>query len=97
AGQMVFGSFTTTRTEVIQTNDAVLQFTGAFANSLAVPAQFAFGAALAARPKFGDCASDKQATGTAFQGLGSLDEQCFERVGQVHSVSSRICLPGPFY
>ena len=73
--QMVFRTLAATRGEVVQTDDTVFQFLHAFADRLAVPAKFSFGAALSARTQLADGTGHKQPTGTALEGLRGDDEQ----------------------
>src|SRR6266508_1891687 len=49
-----------------------------FAAGLAIPAEFAFGAALPTRSQLFDGAGYEEPAGTALQRLGSFDEQRFE-------------------
>src|SRR5262249_32696735 len=90
---MVFGALAATCGNVFQTNDAALKFTHTFANSFAVPAEFAFGTAVAARAELSHCPRHKETRSTTLQRFGSFGEECLERVGQFHRCSSESVYP----
>ena len=77
-GQVGFGSLAPASREGIETDEATVEFMGAFANGDAIPAQFAFGPALAPRAEFLDRPCHEETAGAAFERLGRIDKQCFE-------------------
>jgi hypothetical protein len=83
-GQMRFDRFAAACGQVVQADQAAFQFMRAFANRLTVPAKLAFGAPLPARAEFFDGSGHKQPPRATSERMSSLDEQRFERVGQIH-------------
>src|SRR6266849_5568764 len=90
---MLFGQFAPPGTKRIHTDDAALDFVGAFANRLAIPAQLSFGSAGSTRAQFFDDTCHKDTAGTAFELLGGVHEDTLQRVRQFHAFPpNRRCL-----
>jgi len=70
--------------------DAALKFACTLPNRNAAPPKFTFRPPLATWSEFFDHARHKDAAGTAFEGLGGVDEERFQRVGQFHAAVSHV-------
>ena len=77
-GQMDFDPLAATGGKSVLNRDAAFEFACALANCDAAPPQFTFRPPLTTRSEFFDRASHKDTAGTAFEGLGCVDEECFE-------------------
>ena len=84
-GQVDFGSLAPASRKGIETDEATVEFVHAFSNGDAVPAQFAFGLALAAGAELFDSAGHEKPSGAAFERRGRFDKERFKRIGQFHS------------
>src|SRR6266508_5033466 len=91
--QVSFCTFAPTPGKVVEADPPALEFVETFANGFTVPPSFAFGTALAARPKLFHDLGHKPAARMPLQRLSSFNEQQFERVGHIHSASSRLVKP----
>ena len=93
-GQVDFGSLAPASRKGIETDEATVEFVHAFSNGDAVPAQFAFGLALAAGAELFDSAGHEEPSGAAFERRGRFDKERFKRIGQFHSDTSGLGLLG---
>jgi hypothetical protein len=93
-GEMRFRTFPPPPCTGINTEHAAGEFVHTFANRHPPPPQCTRGALLPTRPQCFDGACHKQATGAALEGLGGLDQQGLERVGQFHRHPSSMRMPG---
>jgi hypothetical protein len=72
----------------LETNEATFEFMRAFSHGAPVPAQCAFGKALATWAEFLACARHKEPAGAALERLGRVDKQRLECVRQCHMYTS---------
>ena len=88
ARQMVFRPLASTGRKGIKASKTALQFMQAFAECPTVPTQFAFRLPLAAWSQFFDRSCHEEPARATLQGLGRVNEQCLERIGQLHTGTS---------
>jgi len=88
--EIVFGAFATSGRASIETRKAALSLMRAFAKGAPVPTQCAFRATLTPWPQFFDGPRPKEPAGAPLERLGGLEEQSFERVGELHTDTSRM-------
>ncbi len=92
--QMLLGAFAAAQREGIQAGHSAVEFAQPLTDRLAIPAEGAFGEALAPGSKFLDGTGEKASAVGSFERLGSLDQPSFACVGQVHQHSPEYgCIP----
>jgi hypothetical protein len=88
ARQVVFRTLAPTGRKGIKAPKTALQFMQAFAEGPTVPTQFAFRLPLAAWSQFFDRSCHEKPASAPLQGLGRVNEQGLERIGQLHPDTS---------
>jgi hypothetical protein len=86
--QVVFRALAPTGCEGIKTPKPACYFMHAFAECPTVPAEFAFCTPLAAWSQFFDRPCHEDPASAALQGPGRINEQCLERISQLHTGTS---------
>ena len=95
--QVVFRTLAPPGRTGIKAPKTAWQFMQAFAECPTVPAQCAFRLPLAAWSQFFDCSCHEEPARATLQGLGRVNEQYLERIGQRHTGTSSMRLSGVYH